>query len=100
MRNEGSRVIVDVGNAKLPASLAKQLNVADFATPVQRIDARNNGAGTKLVLATNGNFESMAYQSGNEYVVEIVPRAAAAKSGAAMGQATASNTPVRARIPY
>ena len=81
LRNEGSRVIIDVGNAKLPASLAKPLNVADFATPVQRIDARADGAGTKLVLATNGNFESMAYQSGNEYVVEIVPRAARRQVG-------------------
>jgi type IV pilus assembly protein PilQ len=63
---------------------------------VQRIDARADGAGTKLVLATNGNFESMAYQSGNEYVVEIVPRAAAAKSaGNANVGATASNAPVR-----
>jgi type IV pilus assembly protein PilQ len=96
LRNEGSRVIIDVGNAKLPASLAKPLNVADFATPEQRIDARADGAGTKLVLATNGNFESMAYQSGNEYVVEIVPRAAAAKSaGNANVGATASNAPVR-----
>ena len=77
MRTEGSRVIIDVGNAKLPASLQKPIDVVDFATPVQRIDARANGAGTKLVLATNGNFETMAYQTGNEYVVEIVPRALA-----------------------
>ena len=99
MRNEGSRVIIDVGNAKLPASLQKPIDVADFATPVDRIDARANGAGTKLVLATNGNFETMAYQTGNEYVVEIVPRALAKSSGsggAAMGQASTSNTPVRA----
>ena len=60
MRNEGSRVVIDVGNAKLPASLQKPIDVVDFATPVQRIDARADGAGTKLVLATNGNFESMA----------------------------------------
>jgi type IV pilus assembly protein PilQ len=96
MRTEGSRVVIDVGNAKLPQSLARPLNVTDFATPVQRIDARADGGGTKLVLATNGNFETMAYQSGNEYVVEIVPRAAQAKSGTAMGAASASNTPVRA----
>ena len=99
MRNEGSRVIIDVGNAKLPPSLQKPIDVADFATPVDRIDARANGAGTKLVLATNGNFETMAYQTGNEYVVEIVPRALAKSSGsggAAMGQASTSNTPVRA----
>lgn len=87
MRNEGSRVIIDVGNAKLPASLQRPIDVVDFATPVQRIDARPDGAGTKLVLATNGNFESMAYQTGNEYVVEIVPRAAGGKTVAATGQA-------------
>jgi len=97
MRTEGSRVIIDVGNAKLPASLQKPMDVVDFATPVQRIDARADGAGTKLVLATSGNYESMAYQAGNEYVVEIVPRAGAkGTSGAAMGQASAGTAPVRA----
>jgi type IV pilus assembly protein PilQ len=98
MRNEGSRVIIDVGNAKLPSTLQKPIDVVDFATPVQRIDARADGAGTKLVLATNGNFESMAYQTGNEYVVEIVPRAVAKGVGGttAAGASTTIAAPVRA----
>lgn len=95
IRNEGSRVIIDVGNARLPASLAKPLNVADFATPVQRIEARADGAGTKLVLATNGQYESMAYQTGNEYVVEVVPRAAAKPGSNAAVGATTSNAPAK-----
>src|SRR5687768_1228316 len=88
LRNEGSSVVIDVGNARIPESLQKSLNVVDFATPVQRIDARTSGRGTKLVLATSGQFESLAYQTGNEYVVEIVPRAPARAVGAAaaMGQ--------------
>lgn len=94
MRTEGSKVIIDVGNAKLPGSLQKPIDVVDFATPVERIDARANGGGTKLVLATNGNFETMAYQTGNEYVVEIVPRAKA--SNVAVGQAVANAGQVRA----
>lgn len=77
MRTQGDRVVVDVGNAQLPANLQKPLNVSDFATPVQRIDANRSGAGTQLVLSTSGPFESMAYQTGRDYVVEIVPRAAA-----------------------
>lgn len=85
LRNEGSSVIIDVGNAKLPPSLQKPLNVTDFATPVQRIDARTSGTGTKLVLSTSGAYESLAYQSGNEYVVEIVPRAAPARAVGATG---------------
>ncbi len=67
---------MDVGNAQLPANLQRPLNVTDFATPVQRIDARAAGSGTQLVLSTSGAFESLAYQTGNEYIVEIVPRAA------------------------
>ncbi|REN13930.1 type IV pilus secretin PilQ, partial [Mycobacterium tuberculosis] len=54
----------------------------DFATPVQRIDPKPYGGGTQLVLNTNTAFESLAYQSGNEYVVEISPRQAAPATGA------------------
>jgi type IV pilus assembly protein PilQ len=90
LRSEGSSVVIDVGNAGIPASLQKSLNVVDFATPVQRIDARPSGRGTKLVLATSGEFESLAYQTGEEYVVEIVPRAASSRAvgatSTAMGQ--------------
>jgi type IV pilus assembly protein PilQ len=76
MRTQGSQVMIDVGNAQLPASLQKPLNVTDFATPVQRIDANRSGNGTQIVLSTSGAFESMAYQTGRDYVVEIMPRAA------------------------
>ncbi|WP_242101371.1 MULTISPECIES: type IV pilus secretin PilQ family protein [unclassified Lysobacter] len=76
MRTQGSQVMIDVGNAQLPANLQKPLNVTDFATPVQRIDANRSGSGTQIVLSTTGPFESMAYQTGRDYVVEIVPRAA------------------------
>jgi len=89
LRNMGSNVIVDVGNAQLPAALQRPMNVTDFATPVQRIEARATSSGTQLVLGTQGNFESMAYQSGNEYIVEIVPRAAAASVAKTSGKAPA-----------
>jgi type IV pilus assembly protein PilQ len=100
LRNEGSSVVVNVGNAQLPASLQKPMNVVDFATPVQRINASpSGGGGTQIVLSTNGPFESMAYQTGHDYIVEVVPRAAApatasASRGAApaMGAAVAGST--------
>ncbi|MCD9087996.1 type IV pilus secretin PilQ family protein [Stenotrophomonas sp. SY1] len=82
LRNQGNSVVVDVGNATLPAELQRPLNVVDFATPVQRIDAKPSGGGSQLVLSTNGPFESLAYQAGNEYVVEISPRQEASATGA------------------
>ncbi|HEY5970637.1 MAG TPA: type IV pilus secretin PilQ family protein [Pseudoxanthomonas sp.] len=92
LRNQGSSVIVDVGNATLPAALQRPLNVVDFATPVQRVDARSAANGTQLVLSTDGAFESMAYQTGNEYVVEIMPRAAVAAVGSSASSAVAAGS--------
>ncbi len=82
LRTQGNSVVVDVGNASLPAELQRPLNVTDFATPVQRIDAKPYAGGAQLVLSTKGAFESLAYQSGNEYVVEISPRTSAPAVGA------------------
>ncbi|MBK0054888.1 type IV pilus secretin PilQ family protein [Stenotrophomonas sp. S39] len=87
LRTQDNSVVVDVGNARLPANLQKPMNVTDFATPVQRIDAKPSGAGTQLVLSTGGAVESLAYQSGNEYVVEISAR----KAPAAVGAVTAGS---------
>lgn len=83
LRNQESGVVVDIGNASLPAELQRPLNVTDFATPVQRIDAHSAGKGAQLVLSVRGPYESLAYQTGNEYVVEIAPRASAPATGAA-----------------
>ncbi|KAF1709149.1 type IV pilus secretin PilQ [Pseudoxanthomonas sangjuensis] len=92
LRSQGDSVVVDVGNAALPASLQRPLNVVDFATPVQRVDAHALGKGTQLVLSTKGGFESLAYQTGNEYIVEIVPRADQRAVGATAAVAGASAT--------
>ncbi|MHC9084827.1 type IV pilus secretin PilQ [Luteimonas sp. RIT-PG2_3] len=95
LRTQPGSVVIDVGNASLPTSLQRPLNVSDFATPVQRVDARQSGHGTQLVLSTQGNVETLAYQSGRDYVVEIVPRARAATPDRAIG-AAASTTVVAA----
>ncbi len=82
LRTQGNSVVVDIGNATLPGTLQKSINVVDFATPVQRIDPKPYGGGTQLVLNTSTAFESLAYQTGNEYVVEISPRKNAPATGA------------------
>ena len=93
LRSTGSTVTINVGNAQLPANLQKPLNVTDFATPVQSIDARSAGTGTQLVLNTTGGYESMAYQTGRDYIVEIIPRAAGSKR--AVGAPSTGATPSR-----
>jgi type IV pilus assembly protein PilQ len=94
LRTDGSQVMIDVGNASLPDNLRKRLDVTDFATPVTSVEPRSNGGGTRLVLNTNGAYESMAYQTGNEYVVEIAPKRVApvANAGQARQGATIGGT--------
>ncbi|WP_269792035.1 type IV pilus secretin PilQ family protein [Stenotrophomonas sp. Iso1] len=89
LRTQGNSVVVDVGNATLPAELQRPLNVVDFATPVQRIDAKPSGQGAQLVLSTTGLFDSLAYQTGNEYVVEISPRQPELATGAVTAKTVA-----------
>lgn len=80
LRKQGAQVVIDLGNAAIPASLQKPLNVTDFATPVQRVDAAQRGGSAQVVLSTTGAYDSMAYQTGRDYVVEIVPKAQAAQA--------------------
>lgn len=92
LRKNGSDVIVDIGNASLPPQLQRPLNVTDFATPVRQIDAQGNGKGSRLVLSTSGPYESLAYQTGRDYIVEVVPRASSQARGAVQAAVAAGQT--------
>jgi type IV pilus assembly protein PilQ len=74
MRNEGNKIVVDVSNAAIPEKLRRRLDVSDFATPVSSLEPNNNAGGTRLVINTNGNNDSLAYQTGNEYIIEVTPK--------------------------
>jgi type IV pilus assembly protein PilQ len=89
MRTEGSQVVVDVSNAQLPENLRRSIDVKDFATPVLSIEPKSNAGSARLVINTNGAFDTMAYQTGNEYVIEVTP-----KRGAVV--ASAGSSPTRA----
>lgn len=94
LRNQDSSVVIDLGNARIPANLQRVINVTDFATPVDSV----NAAGNRLVLSTHAPFESMAYQRGREYIVEISPKAgASAVGGMSSVVATAATTAARAK---
>ena len=58
--------------------------MTDFATPVTSVEPRNNAGGSRLVINTKGGYDSMAYQTGNEYVIEVSPKreAVATRAGA------------------
>jgi type IV pilus assembly protein PilQ len=80
LRQEGNRVIVDFTGVALGEDLMKRYDVVDFATPVTMFDATRLGNGARIIVTASGDFEQLAYQTDNQYVVEVRqrPRATAA----------------------
>ena len=75
LKREGTKVVVDLANVRLPPNLAQRLDVLDFATPVQSIETRPHGtSGVRIEIAATPPYEQLAYQTGDEYVVEIAAK--------------------------
>ena len=80
MTRKGDKVLVTIDHANLPANLAQRLDTLDFATPVQSIVTRaGNGGGARMEIAVKGNVETSAYQTADQYVVEVAPKKADAQ---------------------
>jgi type IV pilus assembly protein PilQ len=74
LRQEGNRVIVDFTGATLPESLMKRYDVVDFATPVTTVDATRTASAARIVVTATGDFEQVAYQTDDTYVIEVKER--------------------------
>jgi type IV pilus assembly protein PilQ len=64
-------LIVDIFNTELPDRLNQRIDVMDFATPVQLIDADARNNGVRMTLAISGIFEHLVYQSGTDIIIEV-----------------------------
>jgi len=73
VRQEGNQVVVDFAGTLMPKNLMRRYDVMDFATPVQTVDAVRVDGNSRLVITAQGDFEQLAYQSDNEYTIEIKP---------------------------
>jgi type IV pilus assembly protein PilQ len=73
VRQEGNQVVVDFAGTLMPKNLMRRYDVMDFATPVQTVDAVRVEGSSRLVISAQGDFEQLAYQSDNQYTIEIKP---------------------------
>ncbi len=73
IRQEGGRVVAVFKDTDLPAELMRRLDVMDFATPVTTVDTLRTNLDTRIVITAEGKYEQLAYQSDNEFTIEINP---------------------------
>jgi type IV pilus assembly protein PilQ len=80
LRQLGNQIVVDFAGAEVASNLARRYDAGDFATPVSGFDVVRVGDGVRVAITAQGDFEQLAYQTDDQYVVEVQPaRKAAAK---------------------
>ncbi len=57
----------------LPEELDRRLDVMDFATPVKEIDTTSDGSTTTVMVDASGDYDYMAYQADDQYIVSVKP---------------------------
>ncbi len=73
IRQQGQNLIVDFVKVAVPETLRKRLDVIDFATPVTAINTVQQGANTRMTITPRGLWEHNAYQTDNQFVIEVKP---------------------------
>jgi type IV pilus assembly protein PilQ len=74
----GGQVVVDFSDASVPANLMRRYDATDYGTPISGFDVTRVGNGSRISISANGEFEQLAYQSDDQYVVEVSPKRRAA----------------------
>lgn len=69
--SEAGDVKIEFLDTEIPERLLRNYDVTDFATPVNSVEVNTTERGTTLTLETTGDFDYLAYQTDNEYVVSV-----------------------------
>jgi type IV pilus assembly protein PilQ len=70
---EGGRIKVEIRNTVLPVELRRRLDVTDFATPVQIVDAIQQGDHATFNVTAAGDYDYLAYQADNTLTINVSP---------------------------
>jgi type IV pilus assembly protein PilQ len=73
LQQVGNQIVVDFANATVPADLARRYDASDFGTPVTDFDVTNSSHGSRIAIDAGGEYDQLAYQSNDEYVIELQP---------------------------
>lgn len=74
IRQQGQTLVVEFLKTALPEGLRRRLDVADFGTPVQTVSTFQVGDKVRMVVEPKGAWEHSAYQSDNQFVLEVRPQ--------------------------
>jgi len=71
IRQQGQNLVVEFMKSTLPEGLRRRLDVADFGTPIKTVTTFQSGDRVRMVIEPKGQWEHSAYQSDEQFVVEV-----------------------------
>lgn len=71
LQQQAKGIVVQFMRSSLPEGLRRKMDVTDFGTPVQFITTSQSGERVRMLIESSGEWEHSAYQSDNQFVVEI-----------------------------
>lgn len=74
IKQQGQSLVVEFLRSSLPDNLKRRLDVTDFGTPVQTVSTVQSGDRVRMVVEPRGSWEHSAYQSENQFVLEVRPQ--------------------------
>ncbi|KQV61089.1 secretin [Pelomonas sp. Root1217] len=74
IQQQGHSLVVEFLRSSLPENLRRKIDVVDFGTPVQTITTSQVGDRVRMLVEPKGNWEHSAYQSDNQFVLEVRPQ--------------------------
>ncbi|SDI57537.1 type IV pilus assembly protein PilQ [Pseudomonas delhiensis] len=76
IQEQGGKIRLDFPRTQLPDSLRVRLDVKDFATPVQFVNASAAGDKASIVIEPSGLYDYLVFQTDNRMTVSIKPMTA------------------------
>ncbi|MBL4661269.1 MAG: type IV pilus secretin PilQ [Alcanivoracaceae bacterium] len=74
LRETADKIKLVINSTNLPSEFDNKLDVIDFATPISFIDTRARNGNVNIEISANGKYEHFAYQTGSQYVVEVIEK--------------------------
>ncbi len=71
--SEAGDIKVEFLDTAVPERLMRRYDVTDFATPVHSVEVNTTERGATLTLKTASEFDYLAYQTDNQYVLSVKP---------------------------
>lgn len=69
----GKELVVNFLNTKIPPSLMKHFDVADFHSPAQEITLEQEPKNVRMIITNKGDYGHFVYQVNRQFLLDIFP---------------------------